>query len=282
MEIQYSLYTLRPKVRANRLSSLEPKTGVYLRSLVKNEFGYADYFPHAELGDSPTDKFLAGLKDQINEYDKKIVEFIKKDPGFRKQICRPFLNHQLWTGIETLKSPVIKYKMLKKDSELYLDLLNKGIRIRFDGNALLSRDELKNFIDRIPTYQRHLVEYMEDPIKSLDWSDLPVPTAQDFIKGDPCSFYIHKPNARFYPDVKVPVIFSGYMGSELGLWHAYSELLEKGDLNQVHGLIVEDFYEDQQNIFLGDYHSTFIPDEVEINNIYRDLGNREWKTLCSI
>jgi hypothetical protein len=282
MEIQYSSYTLRPKIRANRLSTLAPKSGVFLRTKQKDGYGHADYFPHAELGDSPIEKFLTEFKSQNNEYDRKLVEFIKKDFGYRSTLRRPFFNHQLWTGIETLKSPVIKYKMLKKDSELYLNLLNQGIRIRFDGNALFTRDELISFIQKIPKDKHHLIDYMEDPLLSLDWSNLPIPVAQDFIKGTPYDFCVHKPNSRFYPETQKPVIFSGYLGSDLGFWHAYCELMERGDLSLAHGLVVEDFFEDQKPLFKGEYDSLFVPDEEVVKEIYRNLESREWKILCSI
>jgi hypothetical protein len=282
MDIQYSQYELIPKKRANRLSSLEPKAGVYLRAQVEGIHVFADYFPHAVLGDKPVDFFLQTFKYQDVEYDKKVFHLLRKDHLYRQTPSTPFFNHQLWTGVESLKSPIVKYKILNPDETLFLEILRKGIRMRFDGNACFTRETLAAFMEAIPKEHLSLIDYIEDPLRSTDWANLPLKSARDFITGSPYAYLIHKPNAEFFPKESVPVIFSGYLGSELGFWHSYAELIELGSLKLTHGLIIEDFYEHQRPLFKGDYFRDFVPDMNAVRNMYQELHLREWKHLCSM
>ncbi len=282
MDIQYSLYNLTPKKRANRLSSLEPKTGVYLRAKVGEEYVFADYFPYSVFGDKPIDLFLQTFKYQDEVYDRKVFHLLKKDVEYKNTPSTPFRNHQLWTGIESLKSPIIKYKILDQYDTLFLELLKKGLRIRFDGNACFTRKTYEAFVKQIPKEYLSLIDYMEDPLKTTDWSGLEFKSARDFVSGGPYDYWIYKANAEFFPKASVPIIFSGYIGSELGFWHAYSELIELGSLKLTHGLIIEDFYENQRQLFIGDYHRTFVPDMNAVKNMYQELYLKEWKTLCWI
>ena len=282
MDVQYSEYELIPRKRANRLTSLDVKRGVFLRVKTDKGFAYADYFPHAVFGDRSVDQFLKEFHLQKNEYDQKILWLLTKDSEYQSFIAKDFFNHQLWTGVENLRSPVVKYKIMDQGEDFFLTLLEKDIRIRFDGNALFSREELNAFMAKIPASKIALVDYMEDPMKDKNWSNLPVKSGRDFIEGIPFDYYIYKPNAEFYPETEAKVIFSGYMGSELGFWHAYCEMIERGDQKEIHGLVVEDFYADQKKLFLGDYRITFKPDLNVVKEIYSELERRTWKPLCSI
>ena len=282
MDIQYCEFNLTPRKRANRLSSLETKRGVFLKTVINNENCYAEYFPHASLGDRPVDQFLTEFPQQKEEYDRKIVHLLQKDHEYRSMGAIPFRNHQLWTGSENLKSPIVKFKLMDRKDDLYLGLLAKGIRIRFDGNAFFTKETFHKFLDRIPKQHHSLIDYFEDPIKSLDWSGLPAKTARDFIPATLFDYYIYKPTSEFFPKYSVPVIFSSYLGSDLCTWHTYCEMVTLGSLKLTHGIFAENFYEEQRVIFKGDYYRNFEPDLNVVKDIYRDLDNREWKNLCSI
>jgi hypothetical protein len=142
---------------------------------------------------------------------------------------------------------------------------------------MFNQDQYTTFIKNIPKEYLHLIDYLEDPLPVENWQDLGVKLAQDFIKGEPAQVLIHKPNARFLPKTDKKVIFSSYLGSSLGVWHSYCELLEQGNLQEIHGIITKGFYQEEFNFLPG-----FVPDQESIKNLYDDLSKSEWKLLCSI
>lgn len=273
MNVYFRFYKLNPRRRANRLSSSGVKTGVHLRVKMRFTDHFADYFPHEELGDSPVDLFLEKFKYQDHEYERKVFHFLQQDERLRSQEIRPFLNHQLWDGKETITSPVVKYKLHDPHDLNFIRALEQKTRVRLDANGLFDRPSFEKFQKGIPSSLLSLIDYLEDPMKEADWKDSKLPLARDFIQGEPYDVLIHKPNARFLSATDKQVIFSSYMGSDLGLWHSYCELLEKGDLKEVHGLITPGIYEEQRL------------NPLETNSVakmYKDLHAGEWKLLCSI
>ncbi|MGE3608181.1 MAG: hypothetical protein AB7I27_01240 [Bacteriovoracaceae bacterium] len=264
MHVYYSEYQLTPRKAANRLSDLAPKKGLYLKCL-----GFADYFPHESLGDQSIEEFLDTFKDQKTEYAQKVLHFLKKEPFFYDQ---PFLNHQLWDGTEEIEASVVKYKLKNNADQSYLDLINKGIKVRLDANGLFDPG------DEIPSHE--LIEYIEDPMKNLNWNG--IKAAQDFIQGAPYQFYIHKPNARFLKQQTCPVIFSSYLGSDLGKWLSYCELVEQGDINLYHGIITKNFYQEENDLFQGNYKKNFKPTLDKVKNLFLHLEDLDWKYLGEI
>ena len=73
-------------------------------------------------------------------------------------------------------------------------------------------------------------------------------------------------------------IFSSYLGSDLGMWHAYLELLKEGDLSLYHGVTTRGFYEEERGIFDSNNH----PQLDVLKSFYLELENLNWKSLCSI
>jgi hypothetical protein len=273
MNVYYRTYFLTPTRAANRFCSQGKKIGVHLK--IKKRFTecFADYFAHEALGDMPVELFLEKFKYQDNEYERKVFHFLLNDEELRGQKTRPFLTHQLWDGRAELISPVLKYKLQGETDLSFTRALEKKIRVRLDANGLFTRETFNSFLAQVPKEFRGHIEYVEDPLESTEWKDLGVPVAQDFIKGAPFDVLIHKPNARFLLQTDSKVVFSSYMGSDLGLWHAYCELLQKGDLSEYHGLSSTRLYEEEKINVL---------DQSSVLKLYQSLSAGEWKQLCSI
>lgn len=280
MNVYYSRYKLIPLKSANRLSSSSEKWGIHLKIKKRRSANFADYFPHIPLGDMECDEFLEKFKYQDHEYHQKVFHFLLNDDRLSALPNKRFFNHEIWDGLNEPHSHVIKYK-LKDESDLsFLKLFEKKISVRLDANALFTRKTLQNFLKEVPDFS--LLEYLEDPISETDWSNFSLPLARDFIDGTPFSVLIHKPNSRFLKEEGKPVIFSSYMGSDLGKWHAYCELKEKGSFKFHHGIITTGYYQEERLKFDGNFQQGFVPNEKTLKIIYNELDAKEWKLLCSI
>jgi hypothetical protein len=266
MQVYFRPYNLKALRKANRLSSLGTRHGVHLKIKQRFTEHFADYFPHTELGDRPVEQYLPEFKFQAYEYDQKVFHFLLNEEKLRKKKITPFLNHELWDGITPPTAPVVKYKLMDKEDRRFTRLSSV---LRLDANGLFEKHELLDFLKDVPSSK---IEYIEDPLQSSDWSQLGVKTARDFIAGGPYDYLIHKPNCRFLREKNASVIFSSYMGSDLGLWHAYCELLELGDLKSYHGLLTPNLYEEQRLRFT----------DSSVLEMYKNLSSGDWKFLCSI
>jgi hypothetical protein len=282
MKVYFSPYTLTPVKRANRLSSLDQKHGVLLKGVLGDKVTFADYYPHIPLGDRPVDHFLQEFKFQNVEYDKKVFDFLLKDHGFQNIKPKRFMNHQLWTGAEPLEASVVKYKMLHAQDTSWKIPLDKGLRLRLDGNAIFTRKDYEAFVKDIPEKFHAQIDYLEDPLSEKDWSNLKLASARDFIEGTPFQYYIYKPNCEFKPQTDAKIIFSAYLGHSFGNWHTYCEMIESADLSLTQGIIGTGFYQEEKRLFDGSYHSGFMPDEKVVQKMYRDIAGLEWKSLCSM
>lgn len=282
MKVSYSLYELTPLKQANRFSSAEKKTGVLLKADLGRKTFFADYFPHVPLGDRPCEQFLQEFKYQDDEYDQKVFELLLKDEKFQKFGSKKIQIHQLWTGENDPSAPVVKYKIKHNEDYAFVKLLEKGIQVRLDGNALFTREEYKKYFSQIDPTLFGKIEYIEDPLHETDWKDLHLPVAKDFIKGTPHQFVIYKPNCEKLPVTEAKVVYSSYLGGNLGTWHAYSELIMNGDLKVIHGMKSEGFYQEEAQFLKGNYQDGFESDKELVIRIYQDVVNREWKQLCSM
>lgn len=282
MEVFYSHYTITPLKRLNRTSSMEQKLGVVLKGRLNDRVTFADYFPHASFGDKGIEQFLYEFKYQKEEYDRKVFHFLNHEHAYHSIPQKVFHNHQLWTGSEDLEAKVVKYKLLRPNDDTFLDPLKRGLRVRLDANCLFNRDGIKNFITTIPPEYRSQIDYVEDPLVEKDWDNLGLKAARDLISGTPHDVHIHRPSCRFFPENERKVIFSSYLGGELGRWHSYCELLEKGDLNEIHGIMSRGFFAEEKPILKGNYETGFSADPVVVKELYQDLYNLEWKHLSSI
>ncbi len=276
MQVFYSLYHLTPVKKANRLSTPEKKTGVYLKIRQKLTNHFADFFPHIELGDESVDSFLENFKFQNTTYQQKVFYFLLQEEKLRTQNPRPILNHELWDGKTPTTAPVIKYKLQDPKDQNFLHLPST-IKIRLDANGCFDEKSWNLFFKELPTEKYSQIEYIEDPMPSLPWPSSPIPWAKDFIDSKEASVLIHKPNRGFLK-TNQKTIFSSYLGSDLGLWHSYLELLKHGDLGLYHGIITRGFYQEERGIFL---HNN-LPNLDHLKSYYLELENLSWKSLCSI
>jgi hypothetical protein len=282
MKVQFSFYDLTPLKRANRLSSLEKKTGVFLKGTLGNKILFADYFPHAALGDRSAEEFLTEFKFQDHEYDRKVFHFLLKDSELQKLTPKKIFNHELWDGSSDIQAPTIKYKLRDPEDLNFIKALKMGIKIRLDANAMFTRLELERLMKEVPAELRKLIEYLEDPFKDKDWSNLSVTSARDFIEGEPFEYYIYKPNCEFHPKNDKQIIYSSYLGGNLGRYHSYSELVSEGDLKETHGIHTEGFYNEEIPFLTGNYKEGLIADKLSVAKIYNELSSRRWSELCSM
>lgn len=276
--IWFSRYQLTPLRKLNAKSGAGMMEGVFLKVQgERGEFGYADYFPHVELGDLSVEQVLQGERD---EYFEKCLHFAKNEKRLRAQEHLSFSNHQLGIASSDNNTSIIKLKIFgAEDFSLARQCLESLKRLRLDANGSVSFEKWQAFLASLSQEQRELIDYIEDP-GSGDWKELGVPSAQDFQKNESFDFYIHKANARFFPEdlPRSKVIFSSYMGSDLGRYHCYLELLEKGDLSQVHGIHTPDCFEEQNSLFEPSGKALF-PSVDAISSLYANLERRQWSCL---
>ena len=282
MDIFFSPYSLTPLKRANRMSSMDIKEGVYLKATHQGGHVFADYFPHLPLGDRSVDQFLTNFKNQSEEYDRKVLHLLLKDSEYQKKESEVFKNHQLWTGSEPIEAEVLKYKLQSPLDAVFLEALKRKLKVRLDGNGMFNRQSFLTFLNTIPLeYHKH-IEYIEDPLYENDWANLPIQTAEDYIASNGSDYYIYKPNCEFFPVNKKQVIFSAYLGSDLGNWHTYCELMDMGEMSLTHGIVARGFYKEERGLFRGHYQEGMRPDLSVVKNIYQEMHLRKWKHLCTI
>jgi hypothetical protein len=279
MEIYFSPYSLSPLVRSNHLTDLSPKKGVYLRT-DNPELEVADYFPHIGLGDQTLEMFLESFPNFEHPYHQSILRQL----GSKKTEIHPvpFLNHQFWQEGAKVEAPVVKYKIMHKDDLVPDEILKSTCRIRLDANGIFEGKEIFKFLSRMDIQQIARIDYIEDPSRLSSWSDIPIPTAKDFIENRHFQTLIYKPNRCFKDDLPSSTIFSGYMGSQLGVLHAYRELLARGDLTKYHGLLTPGIYAEERTLFCGDFQRGFIPDPKAIAHHLAEVHDQPWSHLCSL
>jgi hypothetical protein len=283
MKVSISPYLLTPLKKANRLSTPEQKGGVYLKGELNGKILFADYFPHEALGDRPVEEFLQTFRYQDYEYDQKVFHFLLKDHLFQDGESKLFKNHLLrQEKVGDVDSPVVKYKLHSHDDFGFHSALRTGAILRLDANGLFTRNEFEEFLQQVPKDLLKNIEYIEDPLADLDWKNLGLPVARDFIKGSPFDFLIYKPNASFLKPTDKKVIFSSYLGADLGRWHAASELFTQGDLRLTHGIITEGFYKEELPLFTGSYRDGLQADTSVVKKMYQSLSQRKWTLLCSM
>src|SRR5690606_21696768 len=124
---------------------------------------FAEYFPHLHLGDRSCDQFLQEFKFQKDEYDQKILDLLFQDAEFQNGISKKVTLHQLWSGSEAIEASTIKYKLMDPMDKTFVSALEKGCRVRLDGNGLFTHDLFLAFINEIPSDFLSNIDYIEDP-----------------------------------------------------------------------------------------------------------------------
>jgi hypothetical protein len=282
MDVYYSPYELTALKSANRLSSTGKKIGIHLMASIEGKKVYADYFPHEVLGDRSVEQFLTEFQTQDHEYDRKLLHFLKQDGEYQNLKTVRFQNHQLIVGDEKPIAPVIKYKIQNTLDLKPIEILKSCITLRLDANGLFRKSEYEAYFDQFPRELLTKIEYVEDPLADINWGHLSLRSARDRIEGIPSHFIVYKPNREFIPRTPTPTIFSSYLGSDLGTWHAYCELMAHGDLTRTHGIYTKGHYQEEKTFLFGSYREGFSPDLNKVRSIYQDLSKKTWKSLCSI
>jgi hypothetical protein len=278
MKLYFHKFELTPRRELNYLSSLAPREGVFLKGESSEGVGFCEYFPHPELGDKGVDDFLHSFLDQKTVSQQKAMYLLH--PQWSKIYeTKTFFNHQLFHFDHNLQSHVIKYKIKNHQDLSFLQLLNKGIKLRLDANGQFDKQSWSEFYRSLPSDFSENLDYIEDPLSCLDWDDISLSRARDFIMGDPFQVKIFKPYREFFPQDNKRVIFSGNMGHGLSNYQAYLELIQLSDLSEHHGIITEGIYEELPELFIGDYQLGFTPDNSALKNYFLELESLEWRLL---
>lgn len=273
--IMFSKYSLTPKVDLNRFN----QKGALRNGVILNVDGnYFDYHPWIEFGDLDVSSFLSNLKRYgINEVAKKSLDLWSR----RSEIShKSFCNHAF-----SKKGDVVKIKY--QNFEHLLDFLRRiesvG-KIRIDFNNQCSFSEVLDIWKSIPTDKKNSIDYFEDPCpKSEKWGTLEefgITIASDRNSKDGIghSIDIYKPNVDMPNNSTRRQIFSSYMGHDLGRYMCYLELMEKGDLNEVHGLDTPNIYEEQLELFTQHKDGLIVKTQA-IASLERRLAALDWQSL---
>ncbi len=278
MDITFCLDQLVPSKQMNRFHS-GLREILYLR--VQNSY-YIEYCPWKEFGDPSINEILQFIQDHRTL--PPFLEFLLNLEKEKDTIqCSSFLNHFLATpDSDIAKAPVVK---IKTPNSLFQ--LNQQIdhckSVRLDFNNYENHDELLVWANSLTQTQINKIQYIEDPSGNMAVNrqllSLGLMLAADRNDYDNSiyTFDIYKPNIDGIP-LNKNVIFSSYMGGDLGRYHAYLALMKYGDLRTYHGLDTPSLYQNQLQLFnVRDCHA-----ELNINaleQVYSQLSEKKWQTL---
>lgn len=275
MDIDYSLFTLNPRRKLNRFDT-NKREGVYLR--IDKKY-YVEYFPWQEFGDSSVHQFLGDVRKS-----KKLPNYLLQLLNLEK--CKDriqhldFYNHK-FDGVANGTVCKLKYK---ND----LSLLNHEIKknegkVRIDFNNGLSQNAYWKWESELSDSIKKKIEYIEDPfvIENKLLLSSSIPFACDRNKWIDCvyEFKILKPNIDEYEDCYEKIIFSSYMGGDLGRYHCYLALMKWGNLNFYHGIDTPNIYDEQLPLFVDQKDGRLSLDKFILEEIYNSLREREWISL---
>lgn len=283
MQIDFCIYHLQPLKTLNRFSS-SIRRGVFLR--IGKKF-FLDYHPWKEFGDISVEEMLKCIKES------------RKLPGFLEQLLAleqdrfntidlPFLNHSLDLAEEKqiLGEDRVKLKYLGDLEELRSCLLkNRSRTLRVDFNNALSETEFIGFWESLPLEVQNAIEFFEDPVPLVgdNWKkfiNLGIPLACDrnFFNELHFDFKIFKPNIERYQPLEKPIIFSSYMGHDLGRYQCYLSLMNRADLKLFHGVDTPCLYSEQIDLFARD--GNFLKLNKRSRDVmYKKLKGLEWNSL---
>jgi hypothetical protein len=280
MKIFFNRFCLKPISALNAVESDHLREGVFLLGKNQNTTTFWEYFPHPGLGDETVDEFLAEFKLANSIFKQKALFRLMNPLELKKNLT--FLNHELYRSDSELKSKIIKFKLLNKNDFRFLKLIENGHHIRLDANGIFDRQSWTDFEHNIPKDSFPFIDYIEDPLLDLDWSNIPFKVAQDFISGEPFHVKIYKPYRELFPKVTSPIIFSSSMGHLLSTFQTYLELIHFGDLTLYHGIVTPKLYANIPALFIQTGADQFILNDEIIDSFMKDLLNLKWTHLCTI
>lgn len=279
MEIAYSRYKRRPKRQLNRFEH-KIRMGTLLR--VDQQY-FLDYFPWQEFGDKTVEELLEDLRSQ-----RKLPDFLLRDLSVEKRrqeiFHKSFLNHRL-NG----NRAVIKLKYLG-DLDQTAKSCNTSLasKIRIDFNSGPTLEGIKSFWKSLQDPQK--IDYLEDPCPNGQdqWGELsalgiPLACDRECSNEKSLMYNVFKPNRDEWLELANRInIFSSYMGHELGMYHSYLHLMDKGDLALYHGIVTSEIYQEQREIFeevLGGTDGEFKILKKAVESMYREFEDLEWISL---
>ena len=275
MLIDYYFYTLNPITDLNRFKPLL-REGVFFR--IDGQY-FCEYFPWHEFGDLSCDDIILQIKNNksLPSFLKKMISLEKNKDSIRH---RSFYNHSLdhFDVCETVKIKINNFNF--KKAELF-----DTKKLRIDINNLFNMNEVIDFWRDLPQNIRSKIEYLEDPClyHPADWQRLqdegiPIATDRNNKDNDFYHFEIYKPNIDDCPIGKKDVIYSSYMGHDLGRYHSYLELMQNGNLDLYHGIDTPNLFTDQLSLFNG-LNGSLTINKSAIKEIYTFLRNLSWINL---
>jgi|LULF01.1.fsa_nt_gb hypothetical protein len=282
MQIDYSLFELKPITQLNRLKRKKFQ-GVFFR--VEKKF-YLEYFPWEEFGDHSCDYVLDSIK-RTKKLPPVLNQQLRLEKDQKDIEKKVFKNHLLVKPHESIQmiSGVYKVKYLGELNVLSKFISSLNGKVRLDFNNALDEKTFLLFWNSLSVGDKEKIEFVEDPccFSYKVWSKFDsagVPLANDFnpYQATICRFTVFKPNRNeFLP--RKNQIFSSYMGAELGQYHAYLALMLWGDTSLYHGIVTNDIYSNQLNLFKKQDEQLYSLQHNLVEKMYSQLEEREWKNL---
>ncbi len=274
--MKYYRYQIKPIQKLNRYTSeLGAREGI----LFNYNGCFLDYHPWTEFGDLGLDEFLAKIKNE--GITKHMRDLFSLDREKKSIVPQPFLNH---TFNKVSKCCKLKYSS-RNELISFMAKLETGSKLRVDFNNSLSFEQSKDLWNSFTQSQRDLIEFFEDPCpESQDWGQLRklgMRIACDRNKGisGEFDFRILKPNVDNFLGLENNLIFSSYMGHDLGRYHCYLALMRYGRLDLFHGIDTPDIFENQKNLFTDLGNNLLSLNNTAVRELYSELEELEWTSL---
>lgn len=290
--LSYIIYKLTPLRQANRFDTIS-RSGLLLRYQKGEKIGYSDYFAWEELGDLPLESVLHQI---IQGNDSFLIDQAKEF----SQICwddlreLKFKNHKLYSYQE-VQSKIVKFKAginLENEINDIKKLIALKNTIRIDLNGALDESETINFWNKFSSLEKDSIEYLEDPCvyDVKIWSrlrELNIPLAIDRVSDfntidfNSFDYVVFKPNIyqiKEWDNLNKKMIFSSYMGHDIGRIYCLEMLRKHADLNLYHGVDTPGIYLEQKQI-LNCSGSFLSPNINEIKNLLNELEGESWQSI---
>lgn len=291
--LSYFPYSLTPKRRANRFEQKQRK-GFILRYEQNGFIGHSDYFAWEELGDRSVDEVLKDLNSNTNSIEvKRLIDqaILFSKINVKHLLDFEFMNHVLYAN-EKLENKTIKLKVgINPPSEIRTikELIQNNNILRIDANCAFELHEMKAFLNQLSSFEKSKIEYIEDPVlySTDEWKELKsygVSLALDnvrdwsLIDNQAFDYLVFKPNVNDFNNqlnFSKKVIFSSYMGHDVGRIYCLEMLRQFGDVALIHGIDTPNIYEEQLSLF-NINHDKISLNEGVFQNLMEELTRIKW------
>ena len=279
MDIEFCIDKLIPKQKLNRFH--EKATRKVLNLRIDQEY-YLEYHPWLEFGDQDIYSFKEEVK-RKKYLPRFLLDLLELEKNRNNIDHRSFKNHEFSKVDKFYPGQYVKIKFDNNYSYIE-NILSNGVKVRIDFNNKFHIDEFKDWFNQLENNKKEFIDYLEDPgLKKLDLIELKslgIKLASDRNEYIPELYQVKicKPCIEEVSQLNIPIIFSSYMGGDLGRYHTYLTLLQKGDLSLTHGIDTPGIYENQLSLYKSDGLTREI-DSFQVNAMYRELERKEWLPL---